>query len=254
MTVFKRILFWSAIGLLTLLGLSMTLVFNAYLISGCACFCLIGLIFFFLALRRLRPRFPRLTRALRWSVSILLCLALMAGAVTAGFVLSHAYSQPEPGQPYLIVLGCGVNGDAPSISLRERIQAAYTYLTQNPDTVCVVSGGQGNGENISEAACMFRELTKMGIDPDRIWLEDQATSTMENFVFSRQLILEKTGQVPEKIAIASSEYHLFRAHLVAQSLGMESTGVSAVTGSFTLRMNYILREVGAIWAYRLFLL
>lgn len=57
-------------------------------------------------------------------------------------------------QKTLIVLGCRVKGDVPSLALQKRADAAYFYLLKNPDCVAILSGGQGKDENISEAACL----------------------------------------------------------------------------------------------------
>ena len=142
-----------------------------------------------------------------------------------------------------------VNGTSPSLSLNDRIRAAYTYLSENPDTIAILSGGQGADEGISEAQCMFEQLTARGIDPERLWLEDKATSTWENLNFSLALIEEKTGVRPSTIGLLSSEYHLFRASLFAADCGVEAIGIPAATSWFSIRVNYFLREVAGVWHY-----
>lgn len=104
-----------------------------------------------------------------------------------------------------------VNRVGPSVSLWDRICAAYTYLDEHPNVVAVLSGGQGTDEPITEAECMYRELVNLGIDPQRLWMEEDATSTWENLNFSLDLIEEKTGERPQKLGVLSSEYHLYRA-------------------------------------------
>ena len=254
MAIWKKILWWIAFVGLLLLGIAMSYVVRGFQFSGLLSFGLAALLVFYRVLRLLRKRFPRLTKFFRWAVSLCLVAVVLAGAVTCIFVVRTARTEPAPGAKYLIVLGCGVNGDVPSVSLRERIQGAYAYLTDNPDTVCIVSGGKGSGENISEAECMFRELTKLGIAEDRIWKEDKSTSTMENLEFSLALIEEKTGVRPDTLAITSSEYHLFRAGMMAKSMGVTSQPVPSKTQWFALRLNYTLREIVAIWYYGIFVL
>ena len=87
----------------------------------------------------------------------------------------------------------------------------------------------------------------MGIPGDRIWLEDQATSTWENLQFSLDIIREKTGSTPEKLGIVSSEFHLFRAGLFAKDCGIEAVGIPAHTSWTSIRINYYLRDVVCIW-------
>lgn len=80
-------------------------------------------------------------------------------------------SQPEPAHHdgfasgAVIVLGAGVNGTEPSLSLRTRLDAALDYLERWPEIPVVLTGGQGYGEEITEAACMYAYLTEHGVDP-----------------------------------------------------------------------------------------
>lgn len=217
--------------------------FTAYL--------LLGVTAVLTAFRLLRlwqsPAVPFLRRFL----IVCLCLGLLAAGVTGAFVFHGSLGDPDSDCAYIIVLGCGVNGTVPSMLLRERIDAACAYLTAHPNTVCVVSGGQGPGEDITEAACMFRELTDRGIDPQRIWLEDRSTSTAENLAFSLSVIEQHTGSRPDHIGIVSGEYHLFRAGLMAEEHGLRATGIPATTAWVPLRINYHLREIAAVWYYLL---
>lgn len=99
---------------------------------------------------------------------------------------------------------------APPVSLWDRIYAARDYLEAHPNTVAVVSGGKGKDEPMSEAICMYVELTNLGIDGNRIWTEDRAESTWENIRYSLDLIEARTGARPTRLGVLSSEYHLFR--------------------------------------------
>ena len=72
---------------------------------------------------------------------------------------------------YLIVLGAQMKPNGPSVVLEKRLRRAYTYLTENPETLCVLSGGQGSNEPVSEAQGMYEDLVKKGIDPKRLILD-----------------------------------------------------------------------------------
>ena len=133
--------------------------------------------------------------------------------------------------------------------MQDRINTAYTYLTEHPDTICIATGGKGNDENISEAQCIYDHLTAMGIDGNRIWMEDQATSTIENFQYSLALIREKTGTEPQRVTVLSNEFHLFRASIMAEDCGLEADFVAAPTSSGLIRISYTLREIFALWKY-----
>ena len=143
----------------------------------------------------------------------------------------------------VVVLGCRVYGDRPSLSMQERVMAAYNYLMENEHSVCILSGGKGIGENISEAECMYNYLIDLGIEPERLFKEDKSTTTRENLIFSKKLI-EDNGLNPY-IAIATSEYHEYRAGKIARSLGMEYGSVPAKTAVW-LFPTYYIRELYAI--------
>ena len=219
--------------------------FTAYILFGIAaviaCWLLIGL---------LKRKHPKTAKILFSILSIGLLLGMIAAVITGIPIAKAASAAPEACR-YVIVLGAGINGSVPSLSLRNRLDAAYAYLTANPDTICIVSGGQGPGEDLTEALCMFNDLTAKGIAPERIWMEDKSTSTRENIAFSLDLIEEKTGQRPQKAGILSSEYHIFRAGLVARSQNLEAIGIPAKTSWVSLRINYFLREIVAVWYYAL---
>lgn len=193
--------------------------------------------------------FKVIWKLIRKPLAVVLAILLVAMAITAVPILLGVKSQPEASCDYLIVLGAGVEGDTPSPILQDRIDAAFAYLTEHPDTVCIATGGKGDDENLSEAQCMFDHLTALGIDADRIWLEDQATSTVENFQYSIQLLEEKTGGIPDSVGVLSNEFHLFRASLMAKKQGLQPIFVAAPTSNMAVRIGYTIREILALWKY-----
>ena len=179
---------------------------------------------------------------------VILCVILLAFTITGTVIMSAGRTGSGEFQ-YLLVLGTAVNGTEPSSMLSDRIQTAYEYLTAHPDVICVVSGYQSGDGEISEAQCMYNELTKLGIDPERIWMEDQASSTVENFEFSLALIEEKTGSRPETIGVLSSEFHLLRATMFAKEQKVSAVTIPAKTSDFGTFVSYFLREIVLVWYY-----
>ena len=153
---------------------------------------------------------------------------------------------------FVVVLGAQVQGGGPSLTLKKRLDKTLEFMQEHPDRTVIVSGGQGEDEPITEAQCMHDELVKLGISEDRIWMEDKSTSTDENLRFSLQLIEEKTGERPKKLAFLSSEYHLFRTSLMAKKLGIEFEGVPAKTSNVTQLINHAMREVAGVWHFYIF--
>ena len=234
--------FWICLILLGLLAGFFFVALEGYSTMGLVCLGIMGILCFY--------HFVQMKLLVR-IFTLLLCLGLVVFAATEFLIFRASLGSPGADADYLVVLGAKVRQNGPSLSLRNRIDAAYDYLTAHPDAVAVLSGGQGADEPMSEAQCMAQVLTSMGIDPDRLWLEDQSTSTWENFNFSLALIQEKTGTSPEQIAVVTSEYHLFRAGLFAQRLGLEALGVPAPTTLPVLKVNYFIREAVAVWYHLL---
>lgn len=189
------------------------------------------------------------TRLLFWILTALLLAGLTLFVLTEAQILTAAGGCPQESCEYLLVLGAGVRGDEPSLILQSRINAAYDYLTAHPQTICIASGGQGSDENLSEALCIYNHLVARGIDPARILLEEKASSTYENFLFALTIIKDRTGKVPARIAVVTSEFHLYRAGLIADTFGVETVGVPAHTPWLSLQINYFLREAFGVWHF-----
>lgn len=232
---------WIACILLAIAGLLCAFVFTPIRFSG----------YLLLGSAALIPIF-HLLRNRKWPRRILaglLAVLVIAMAVTGCLIASACGGRGEPEADYLIVLGTKVNGTQPSLMLRQRLDAAVEYLNTYPDATAVVTGGMGNDESISEAECMYNYLTGAGIDPDRIWMEDQATNTVENLRNTLTLIDLRTGQAPEHVTILSNEFHLYRAGLMARDLGLDASLIPAKSENFLLFANYFLRDIFAVWKY-----
>ena len=150
----------------------------------------------------------------------------------------------------VIVLGAAVHGDRVTWVLSNRLDTAADYLAAHPDAICVVSGGQGDGESVTEASAMQKYLVeRKGIDPARILVEDKAQNTRENFAFSKAMIEETLGETA-KIAFVTTDFHVFRAGRVAKKAGIDAEGVAA-PDVWYIRINNFLRECVGITVYAL---
>lgn len=245
----KKICFWCAEAVLLLSAL-----FFCFAVVGHE---FLGLVFFFLTalvgayglLTLLITKYGKPAKIARTVLNICVCIGLLVVGITEALIIKASLGQPDKACKYMVVLGCMVRADGPSVSLQNRIDAAYDYLTAHPDVIAVVSGGQGKDEPMSEAQCMYDHLVAMGIDPDRVWMEDQASSTWTNLQYSMALIEEKTGTRPTTVGLLSSEYHLFRASLQAKSLGLDTVGIPAKTTLPSQALNHFLREIAGVWHY-----
>ena len=242
-----RRLWWITAAVLVLLGLLVPTYFYVRLLPILAAAVISG----YCLISGLKQKKPKAARVLRCLFTGLVVSGVLVCAVTGGFILKGAGALPTEDLPYIVVLGAQVRNSGPSASLQERIDTAYEYLTAHPSTVCIVSGGQGSDEPMSEAQCMYECLVNMGIPPERVIKEEQATSTWGNLTFSLDIIEAETGSRPASVGVVSSEYHLFRTGLQAKELDLEVIGIPAKTGSFDRWLHYFVREIAGVWHYLL---
>lgn len=175
-------------------------------------------------------------------VTTVLVIIFLLAMTETGFMLAAASKTPAENAT-VVVLGCRAYGTRPSIMLASRLDAAYEYLVLHPESMCIVSGGQGEDESVSEAECMYLYLVEKGIAPERIFQEAESTSTRENLEFSKALI-EAEG-LNNEIAIVTNEYHQYRASMIADTLYPEYGAISAQTPLW-LYPTYYVRELYGI--------
>lgn len=179
-------------------------------------------------------------------IMVLVCVAVVMILVVlcSCKIVKGANKKPEENAT-VVVLGCKVYGDRPSLMLTERLDAAYEYLVENPQAACVVSGGKGGDEDISEAEAMFVYLVNKGISSSRIYMEDRSTNTRENLAFSYEII--KEFQLEQTLAIATNEFHEYRAIYLANDLGLQAGAVPGHT-AWWLFPTYFTRELYGVLA------
>jgi len=220
-----------------------------YSFSALVCACLILIILFYTFMPLIGLKFPAFARFSTRFFTIVLILGLLVVGITEAIIIRKSFGDPKETVDYVVVLGAKVNHNGPSVSLWDRICGAYEYAEEHPEAILILSGGQGTDEPVTEAECMYRELVELGVDPKRLRMEDEATSTWENLKFSLDLIEEETGTRPAKIGVLSSEYHLFRASLFAKACDVEFVGIPARTSRWGQRINHFMREVAGVWHY-----
>ena len=175
---------------------------------------------------------------------------LVSFIIVEGIIISHSVTKHKESPEYVIVLGAGVRGTKLSNTLYKRLVTAEKYLNEHQNTIAIVSGGQGPGENISEADAMYNYLVEKGIDKNRVIKEDISTNTFENINNSFEIIREKSGcEEISNVAILTSNFHVFRAVKLAEKAGATNVkGVSAPI-HFVVVVNYYVREYFAVVKY-----
>lgn len=219
------LLYYLMIGVAVRFGLDMAwmwlVVGGALILAGCACM-------------------VRLPRWVRWIWRAGLCAGIALVIALEGLVISGMNAVPPQGLDYLIVLGAKVEENGrPSKALQHRIEAAAAYLLENPGTIAIASGGRGEDEDMTEAACIRNGLLDLGISEERILMEEESTTTAENMAFSAALApMDSETQV----GIVTNNFHVFRALKLAEKAGYKRvSGLAADYAGLTL-LHYMMRE------------
>ncbi len=185
-----------------------------------------------------RERIRRIPKGIRVAAQIVFWACAGLFCAVEGMILSRFHAKPDAGADFLIVLGAQWKADGPSDVLRRRLDRAAEYLYDNPDTLVIVSGGQGDNEPISEAAGMKQYLTDAGIGEERILTETLSQSTRENLEFSGRLLDREN----DRVVIVTNNFHVFRALRLAQKLGYAHVEGLAADAYAPLLPNNMLRE------------
>ena len=174
-------------------------------------------------------------------VIVTLCVAFFA--FVEARILKHFHDNGPEGLDYIIVLGAQMKDSGPSLVLQFRLDTAIEYLENNPDTICIVSGGQGRNESAPEADGMKKYLLEHGISEERIIVENQSSNTIENILYSKKLINSEEAS----IGIVTNNFHVYRGLALARKQGLATTyGISAPSTATYLPNNMLREFVGVM--------
>ena len=184
-------------------------------------------------------------RKLHHGVQIIFALGMAVVLIISAMMAcaAHRVLPTEEKEVTVVVLGCQVIDGRPSVTLQGRIDAAYEYLTDHPEAVCVASGGMDDGETKTEADCIADTLVTMGIDAARIYRETESTNTAENLQFSTAVIRER--DLPDTVVIATDRFHEFRGSVFAKKNGLTPYAIGCGSPWY-LFGGFWVREVMAV--------
>ncbi len=151
---------------------------------------------------------------LRNGILVLLVLGILCFAALEAYIGIHSRTSIV-GQPQtMVIFGCQVKPDGPSILLRDRLDTALSYLQDHPDMKVVVTGGKGDDEHMSEAQCMYEYLAAHGVDGENIYREDQSRNTWQNANYTMDLMTAQGWSLTDDVLLVSSGFHLSRIEML----------------------------------------
>lgn len=176
-----------------------------------------------------------------WRRALLLLLGvamLFFGALEIVIALhdgTNIVGEPE----VMVIFGCQVKEDGPSILLRDRLDTALAYLEDHPGMTVVVTGGKGDDEHISEAQCMHDYLTAHGIDGEDIYMEDQSRNTWQNANYTLDLLSENGYDITGDVLLVSSGFHLARIQMLWNRAAGNTANISTLDAPVSHRPSAI---------------
>lgn len=178
-----------------------------------------------------RPRSPG--RRVLTALLALILIGVVAFCALFGIVLEGSHDEVSGDPQVMIILGCQVMpSGAPSVLLRDRLDTALDYLQDHPDVTVIVTGGKGGDEVITEAQAMANYmipyLTARGFSEEQILLEERATSTYENMVYSLEMIQTENLDLSGGVIVVSNGFHLARARMLWNRVEGGETAVSTL--------------------------
>ncbi len=193
---------------------------------------MLGVILPYLLRKFLRARLGKVYLGIK----ILMSCAMMFYALTLVMLVGYIHLSPsaqpttqEDGTENIyIVFGAKVKADGPAKTLASRLDVAVDTMLKDSHALCIVSGGQGPDEPFTEASCMRDYMVERGVSPDRIFLEEKASNTRENILYSLSLI-EQLGFTDRQIICISSETHIPRIRLMCARADVDALYIKAET-------------------------
>ena len=203
-------------------------------------------------LQRKRPYAYRGKRRITWwkALAALALAGILVFAGLFGAVMYGSYDHIQDDPQVMVILGCRVMPEGhPSILLQDRLDKALDYLEEHPDVQVVVSGGQGPDEPTTEAQAMYDYLTEHGVEPERIWQEDQSHNTWQNVRYTLALLEEKGADTSAGVVLVSSGFHLTRARMLWERASGGAGELSTLAAPCThvpSRLKMYIREPFAL--------
>ena len=119
----------------------------------------------------------------------------------------------------IIVLGCKVNGNDPSMMLKFRLDKGIE-LYRDMNTKLLLSGDHGQKE-YDEVNVMRDYVLEQEIDTHNVFLDHAGFSTYDSMYRAKEVFGIK------KVIVVTQRYHLYRSLYIANELGIEAYGVEA---------------------------
>ena len=191
-----------------------------------------------------KQRHPRLRKIRRFCylLAILCVLLILSGnsyIIHAGrkSILSEQQACLQTAD-CILVLGCAVKGNTPSLMLQDRLNTAVS-LYKNGVTKKIIMSGDHREDNYNEVGVMKAYAIQHGVEANDIYMDPEGYCTYDSLYLAK----EKFGC--KNIIIVTQVYHLYRALYIANRLGINAYGLDAGGNHYRGQSLREIREIAA---------
>lgn len=244
-------IFFEIIGILLILYYLMLKIMFGF-VAFSSVFCMLGivlLVYGYVELKFNIDIWGHIPKIYRMIITTLFTIGLVIFIGIESIIIYNGHHHDTQKPDYLVVLGAGLRGRSISASLLYRLETSLDFHDMYPDLKIVVSGGQGEGEDMTEALAMKNFLVDNGVDPSLIIMEDKSTNTYENFLYTKNVLEEETRKEDFTITIISNNFHMYRAKFLAKEVGFNTYGYPAPSHKASALVFYVREFFGIIKAY-----
>ncbi len=186
-----------------------------------------------------------------WALPALAALALVAwiSALTVEVYSYSFVSDPQPAGA-AVVLGAAVWNGQPSPVFEQRVIHAVDLYRSGQVPALIFTGGVGAYDQVAESTAAQNYALARGVPAGAIYTETVSADTVDNLLQAQ--VLARQHSIG-RVLIVSDPLHMKRAVTLARDLGLDAypspTPTSRYT-SFNTRLEFLLREVYFLGAYR----
>ncbi|MBP2031782.1 uncharacterized SAM-binding protein YcdF (DUF218 family) [Clostridium algifaecis] len=188
-----------------------------------------------------KNKLNKLARRFLRVLKVFICIICVSFIFIEGCIFVNANIDYHKKPDYIMILGAGISGKNMLLVQLHRTEEGLKYIKKNPGIKVIVSGGQGSGEDISEAEAMRIYLVQHGVNNGNIIKEEKSKNTIENMKYTSEILRKIDGRKNIRLAIVTSNFHVFRAKFLAKRCGFQTESISSPV-NYLLLPNYCVRE------------
>lgn len=187
-------------------------------------------------------------------VVLLLVLALLAYPAWLAFrVWDQSHDDEVHAADAIVVLGAAQYNGEPSPVLKARLDQATYLWNENLAQAVIVTGGKQEGDRFTEAEASHMYLEQQGVPAEKIFEEEEGTTTYESLVRVKDIADERDI---DSVLLVSDPMHSERIKRMANDLGFEDAYTSPASyvnlnRSRETKVKEIVREVGSLIVYEI---